>query len=536
MSTQAKTPVTKVVADKYTLENPVGSGQFGDVYKAKVISTNEYVAVKCIELDLFDNPDRLHEMSEHEVGILSKIKNPNVVQFIETIKTKTHIYTVYELCTGGTLEELLDRRKYLTEKEAFQILRQLLNGFRPLVALNIMHRDIKPSNILFQGNVAKISDFGFSKPLVSSCEVTETMIGSPIYMAPEILKGLTYTIKADIYSMGVMLFEMLYGKAPFEDVNIPGLLNKISKGDIVFRSYNPISPSTEFLIKRMLEPIESQRITWQEIFQSFSLDPSPESANKTSEAGQDNLNLGGIEEAKLDTGILKNFTISQNGGGERDTELILTLFTQDCKQLRDKTMFLWRTFSQGYNNLIDDESHIVNYLTLRKILGYCGEITKILQNKQSVMTKEEYDNLKSQFDYNRLSTILTSETAKFQEALSIYKNFIYTMADPTKTDRIDNDPAFQAKEFSESMFEGRVLNFAKKIRQRFNGPNDASNGSVSNLALYLNLLLDSIMIDEMYANFFEIGTPFNEQPYLHNLFEMDESELLELADEKIAYK
>ena len=261
-------------------------------------------------------------MSEHEVGILSKIKNPNVVQFIETIKTKTHIYTVYELCTGGTLEELLDRRKYLTEKEAFQILRQLLNGFRPLVALNIMHRDIKPSNILFQGNVAKISDFGFSKPLVSSCEVTETMIGSPIYMAPEILKGLTYTIKADIYSMGVMLFEMLYGKAPFEDVNIPGLLNKISKGDIVFRSYNPISPSTEFLIKRMLEPIESQRITWQEIFQSFSLDPSPESANKTSEAGQDNLNLGGIEEAKLDTGILKNFTISQNGGGgERDTHI-----------------------------------------------------------------------------------------------------------------------------------------------------------------------------------------------------------------------
>ncbi len=90
-----------------------------------------------------------------------------------------------------------------------------------LVKENVLHRDLKPSNILIHSNgEIKIADFGFCKSLLNENDMTKTMVGSPVYMAPEILKGQQYTIKADIWSMGVCLFEMLFGYCPFEARNI----------------------------------------------------------------------------------------------------------------------------------------------------------------------------------------------------------------------------------------------------------------------------------------------------------------------------
>ena len=198
-------------------------------------------------------------------------------------------------------------------------------------------------------------------------------------------------------------------------------------------------------------------------------------------------------------------------------------------------LYLWRTFSQGYEHIINDDSHIVNYLTLRKIIKYSKEVEKFLQNKEGEMTKKEYEALKSQFDYTRISFILTNEISKFNEALSTYKTYIMTIVDPSKPTRLDNDPAFVAKEFDKRRFEKRVFAYATTIREAITSGNIEGYGTSGNLALYLNLLLDCIMIDEMYENFFEINIPFNEQPYLQSLFDMDEGELLELADEKISY-
>jgi serine/threonine protein kinase len=78
-----------------------------------------------------------------------------------------------------------------------------------------MHRDLKPDNILIHNGAIKLGDFGFCKPLESPLEMAHTMLGSPIYMAPEVLKGETYNMKADIWSLGVVLFQMVFGKCPF---------------------------------------------------------------------------------------------------------------------------------------------------------------------------------------------------------------------------------------------------------------------------------------------------------------------------------
>jgi len=527
---ETETPVQG--APNYATIKVIGSGQFGDVYKARKLDTNEFIAFKSIQLDLFDNVARLHEMADNETQILAKINNPNVVKFIEIIKTNTHIYTVYELCTGGTLEELLDQKRYLPEKDALQIFRQVLNGFRPLVQFNIMHRDIKPSNIIFHNNIAKIGDFGFSKPLTSSFEVTETMVGSPIYMAPEILKGQSYSIKADIYSMGVMLYEVLFGRAPYEDVNIPGLLNKISKGDLRFLSYNKISPSTEHLIRKLLDPVEETRISWQELFDIFRLTQT----NETDIYGlQEEFTLEVAHNEPQVVGILESLHMDSSKIEAKEIEIILAYFTKDCKKNRDKLLFLWRTFSQGYDHIINDESHIINLLTLHRIKNYSKEVEKVLQNQQGQMTKKEFVALSSQFDYARISAILTNEVTKFNDAIGTYKTYMQTIVDPTKPPRIDQDPVFLAIEADAKTFNKRVHAYATSLKESIKSGSVENQSTNGNLPLYLNLLLDCIMIDEMYDNFFELEIAFNEQPYLQNLFDMNESELLELADEKLIF-
>jgi len=103
-----------------------------------------------------------------------------------------------------------------SEEKATNYFKDLLKAFQILIKSNVMHRDIKPSNILLHNGIIKLADFGFCKPLKDARDLSQTMLGSPIYMAPEILKGEAYTIKTDIWSLGVVLYEMIFGFCPFE--------------------------------------------------------------------------------------------------------------------------------------------------------------------------------------------------------------------------------------------------------------------------------------------------------------------------------
>lgn len=140
------------------------------------------------------------------------------------LRTSNNVYLVYEFCNGGTLEDQIKKKKHLSEQESIVVFKQILNAFKTLFLENILHRDLKPSNILLDNGVIKVADFGFCKTLLNAQDLTQTMVGSPIYMAPEILKGCIYNMKADIWSMGVVLFEMLFGYCPYEDKTIASLI------------------------------------------------------------------------------------------------------------------------------------------------------------------------------------------------------------------------------------------------------------------------------------------------------------------------
>jgi len=115
-----------------------------------------------------------------------------------------------------------------------------------------VHRDLKPSNILIHNNEIKLGDFGFCK-ILGNPQMTTTMVGSPIYMAPEILKGHSYDVRCDIWSLGVNLYELLFGTCPYEERTINKLINLLTTGTLVFhRHINNISKQTENLLRRIL--------------------------------------------------------------------------------------------------------------------------------------------------------------------------------------------------------------------------------------------------------------------------------------------
>lgn len=145
-----------------------------------------------------------------------------------------------------------------------------------------MHRDIKPSNILLHNGIIKLADFGFCKPLKDARDLSQTMLGSPIYMAPQVLKGEVYTMKADIWSLGVVLYEMLYGFCPFEEKTIARLISLIDESTVVFPSNVKISKKAQDLLKRMLVKDHFKRIGWQQL---LSMDLSAQPEEQKSKAG-----------------------------------------------------------------------------------------------------------------------------------------------------------------------------------------------------------------------------------------------------------
>jgi len=521
------------VVDKYILMNILGSGQFGDVYKAQMMDTNKFFAIKTISLEKFISIPRLNEMTKNELDILSKIRNPNIIRFTEMLKTVNNVYIVYELCNGGTLEELLARKKYLPEKEALDVFIQVLNACKSLVQYNIMHRDFKPSNILFHNNIVKVADFGFCKPLTSSFEVTETMVGSPIYMAPEILKGRPYSSKADIYSLGVMLYETLYGVAPFEELDIPGLLRKIEQGKLVFHSYNPISSSTEHILRRMLEPSENKRTGWDELFNHFS---SFFGGNEERTGGSVTPSMSEENRSSVrtyeDIGTRPEIT-TYTYGDFKDSDAIMTQFAKESKRLRDKIVYLWRTFTHGCENIVNEESHVVNCLTLKKLNKYSQELLQLLQNKQGTLSSQEFKILKSHNDYGKVFSILDSEVSGFEDVFAIYKNYVQTLLDKKGLTNLDSMYEIDSLAgFDQENYRRTILSYIDTLKELLNTDLKNDYTVVSKLNLYINLLLDSIIVDDIYENFFELNVAFNNQSYLQNLFQMNKNDLGMFADQK----
>jgi len=203
---------------KYEIQDVLGRGAMGVVYKGYDRGIARSVAIKAIAKSSLGADELKHVMQRfrHEAQAVGRLVHPRIVQIYDYGEDDDTAYIVMELVNGKTLHERLSQEQRYEIREAGEIVRQLLDGIGHAHAEGVVHRDVKPSNILLNSDGRiKISDFGIARLDSSSLTQVGDVLGTPYYMAPEQFLGVEVNALADIYSMGVIAYELLTGRKPF---------------------------------------------------------------------------------------------------------------------------------------------------------------------------------------------------------------------------------------------------------------------------------------------------------------------------------
>jgi len=248
----------------------IGRGAFAEVFKGINIETGEIVAIKVMDMSRVTQDKKLQEHLNSEVEIMKNLNHEHIVKLFDVYMHSSQIYMVFEFCAGGDFDKYLKKYKKLTEVRAQYFMRQLASGLKFLRQKKIMHRDLKPQNLLLnnleEDCILKIADFGLAR-YIEPQSIAETHCGSPLYMAPEILKLQKYTSKADLWSVGAILYTAISGQPPFPAKNHIELIRFVEqKKKIEFSPDIIVSKECISLIESLLQQDPVNRISWEEYF------------------------------------------------------------------------------------------------------------------------------------------------------------------------------------------------------------------------------------------------------------------------------
>ncbi len=250
---------------KYKLiRKKIGKGSFSKIYKA--VDKNETeVAVKIIKKKNIKN----EKLIQREISVLQSLHHQNVISLLDVFTTNNNYYLVFEYCENGDLKNYIyNENPTMNEIQILHIMKQIKNGLEYLYKQNIIHRDLKPQNILVTTNlIIKISDFGFAK-IYKEGSLTQTVCGSPLYMAPEILTYKQYTELADLWSVGVILYEILFKEVPVNGSNLYSLVKNIDKYTFTITKLQKTMYSSNVLnlLEKLLKKNPKKRINWNHFF------------------------------------------------------------------------------------------------------------------------------------------------------------------------------------------------------------------------------------------------------------------------------
>ncbi|KAK4529175.1 hypothetical protein CCYA_CCYA01G0032 [Cyanidiococcus yangmingshanensis] len=253
----------------YELGSKLGEGAFAIVYNAYDKVTGEEVAVKVIRKASLDSADVA--LLSREMHILMTVQHPNCVATYDIYDAPDAIYIVMEKMKGGELFDRIAAAGAFSERDAAHVFRQLMRGVAYLHSRGIAHRDLKPENLLTTDRDVppakmhlKIADFGLANMIGKDTEsLMRTCIGTPGYVAPEIVKHQPYTIKVDCWSAGVILFIMLSGKMPFYGKDDYEIMRRIVRAQYKFRDseWAQVSDEAKSLVRSLLQVDPEQRLS-----------------------------------------------------------------------------------------------------------------------------------------------------------------------------------------------------------------------------------------------------------------------------------
>ena len=249
-----------VLGGRYELLEKIGEGGMSEVYKAKCNKLNRFVAVKILKKQFADNKD-IAQKFKREATAIANLSDANIVNILDVGTQDDIDYIVMELVTGKTLKELINYSGKLTYNTAIKIALQIAKALDCAHRNNIIHRDIKPQNILVTENgEVKVTDFGIAKSTDSQTITnTTSIIGSAHYLSPEQAKGTYIDFRSDIYSFGIVLYEMVTGRLPFEgDSPVTVALKHLQEEPVPPKNINSAIPDS--LNKLILKAVEKEPI------------------------------------------------------------------------------------------------------------------------------------------------------------------------------------------------------------------------------------------------------------------------------------
>lgn len=259
---RAPDPMLRIFDEtKIDIGRKLGSGKFGCVYLARDRTSGYLFALKVLHKQQLVR-HRVEHQLRREVEIQAHLRHVNILRLFNTFYDETRIFLMLELAPGGELYDLLNERGRFSETRAAWYFRQMVDALRYCHSKHIIHRDIKPENILIGINdTLKISDFGWSVHAPSSRR--ETFCGTLDYIPPEMAQRKRYNTHVDIWGLGILLYEFLCGKPPFEDRDADETYRKIRKEKPSFPSH--VSKEAKDLLQRMLTKDPQARISLDDV-------------------------------------------------------------------------------------------------------------------------------------------------------------------------------------------------------------------------------------------------------------------------------
>lgn len=312
----------------YDLQEVIGHGNFAEVQRGIDISKQETVAVKSMNKDA--------ELTNQAVAIkreikfaLKDVRHPNVVRTLDVFNTIDQLFIVME--HGGTsLEGILEEFESIPEHDAALIISQLLNAVEYLHSRGIVHRDIKPANILLKKTEAffdvKLADFGLSGTITPGATTSKELrgrMGTPSFLAPEVLTSNKYTAAVDLWSVGASAFYMLSGELPFDGTSISGIFKNTAMGAFDFRgkAWNSVSLQAQEFIHGLLQVDVKKRFTvadaknhgWIKDAKESTVPKMLSEPNEVSSASEE----GGLDRVEGSSSATKSASLTGSPGEEK---------------------------------------------------------------------------------------------------------------------------------------------------------------------------------------------------------------------------
>jgi serine/threonine-protein kinase len=284
--------VGRVIGERFKITGVIARGGMGKVYRAEQAPLGRVCAVKVLNPSYSGGQDpEFHKRFFLEASIASRLTHPNTVTIFDYGKTEDDIYFMaMEYLDGRTLYRAIRQAGYFTEDRAAHVARQICRALREAHGIGVIHRDLKPANIYLvehgdESDFVKVLDFGLVKHVSSENrgeELTQTglFMGSPKYMAPEQIRGDHVDARTDIYALGVILYEMVTGKVPFDrPSSVQTLMAHVHEPPPPIRQINPkaiVSPALEETLARCMAKNPDQRFaSMEEVLASLKLAAGP---------------------------------------------------------------------------------------------------------------------------------------------------------------------------------------------------------------------------------------------------------------------